>query len=190
MWELINESQTINDPAKKVDVCGLKGVKPGNTDDGSDILKNFYSTEGGVLKAIDPNHLLQMDVEGHGECGISGPGYDTIINIPVVDVGTFHDYSNNYDLSDQFPNGLKERISTTKSAHKPFTLTEAGPSGDFCTYNIKNIEHRFEQSFSEGISGYLPWYVANTCNGTVTYFPDNDIITYVNNYYNTNLKNN
>ena len=81
MWQMVNEAES------KASGGGCSSVN---------VLKNFAADIGGLIKSIDPNHLVSLGTMGAGQCAAQGADYQTLHSLPVIDVCEVHDY---WDLS-------------------------------------------------------------------------------------------
>ena len=55
-------------------------------------LYNFAADVSGLIKSLDPNHLVNLGTMGGGQCGSQGADYQKLGAIPSIYVLEFHDY--------------------------------------------------------------------------------------------------
>jgi hypothetical protein len=75
-WMLMNEAE-----ATRTDGTG-----------DPEALYTFARDVSGVVKSLDPNHLVSLGVIGRGQPGTAGPSYERLHALPTIDMVTFHDY--------------------------------------------------------------------------------------------------
>ena len=112
MWQLMNEAEI-----KTI------GGQCGNPE----TLKSFAADVSAYIKSIDANHLVNIGTMGGGQCGTQGSQYQTLHDIPTVDVCEYHDYNSPTAPmpGDQW-NGLQVRFNQCNALNKPLFIGEAG----------------------------------------------------------------
>ncbi len=77
--------------------------------DHSNIMKRWAQDIGGVVRSIDPNHLISLGTLGGGQCGTQVWQYENVHSIPEIISCEVHDYSHESMPGDQW-NGMQVRI--------------------------------------------------------------------------------
>ena len=190
IWEPVGEAQTIQDVSKNtgylVSKCGVSGVSAGSSGDGAVALTNFFNAESLQLKGLDSEHLISMGTSDHApQCGLYGAGWQNIINLPNIDIASYHDYSDAKNPASESSSGnsnsITNRIAYAKSIPKPFIDGEMGladaPSqvlnksnNDVCSWASANIfsnnpesqrvsiiQSRISAERKLGVSGFMLW---------------------------------
>lgn len=151
-WELVNEPE----------VAVTDGVCVSNSEP---IMASFVHDVGGLIKSIDPNHLVSLGASGNGMCGTIESEYQSVMSDPSIDLCSFHDYygAANTTAYNQY-NGLNVRISQCASLNKPVYIGEAGihlntspVNGSLSTRASYFSQKMSAQSGMQGVVGYLPW---------------------------------
>ncbi len=191
MWELINEPETS-------DCTGYSGTGCYGHQTCVDyaqagvVLRQFFDTVGGDVKALDPSHLIESGVIGTGQCGSDNGNYTYIHQSPSIDVASYHDY--NDDTSpmpgDQW-NGLAVRLSQMKSIGKPLIIGEVGMvafqgGGGCMTLDQRRdaMKAKMDAMFPAGIAGFIPWSRSPDLDTSCNYDIGNTdpLVTLVNAY--------
>jgi mannan endo-1,4-beta-mannosidase len=148
-WQLMNEAE----------------VKPSMqgacSPDAATVLRSFATDVSGLVKSIDPNHLVSLGTIGGGQCGAQGQDYETLHAIPTIDLCEFHDYDPSAPIpGDQF-NGLQVRINQCAALDKPLFVGELGiiPNdvGGTLQARADVLEQKLAAERAAGIEGTLVW---------------------------------
>jgi mannan endo-1,4-beta-mannosidase len=115
---------------------------------GSDGLRRFFDSVGGLIKSIDSKHLVESGVLGTGQCGITGTDFFAAQNTPNVDVVSYHDYGD----STPVPGLLALRLQQAQQLNKPLIVGEVGFLSDCATMQAKR-----PAQFAAGVAGFMPW---------------------------------
>ena len=111
-WQLVNEPEV-----------GDCSVVPEPT--AHDLLKSFAADVSGLIKSIDPHHLVSLGTLGTGQCGAQGGDYEDVMSVPTLDLCEYHDYQPGAMPGDQW-NGLQVRLDQCNALHKPLIVGEVG----------------------------------------------------------------
>jgi hypothetical protein len=120
-------------------------------------LRAFLDTVGGLIKSIDPRHLVESGVLGGNQCGFSLGDYVLSQDTPNIDVLSYHDYAD----PSAVPGGLTLRLQQAKQLNKPIIVGEVGFLSSCSIMSVKQ-----PAQFAAGVSGFLPWNwepAASTC---------------------------
>ncbi len=120
-WQLLNEPE-VNDVSEKRCATDAGGIVRD-----AEILRDFVSDVGGLIKSIDSRHLVSVGVIGGGQCGARGTDYAALHALDVVDLCEYHDYGQptNPIPGDQW-NGLQVRLNQCGALGKPLIIGEMG----------------------------------------------------------------
>jgi mannan endo-1,4-beta-mannosidase len=182
-WELVNEP----------DDSLSSGTCPA---DAGAVMLNFANTVGGLIKSIDPNHLVSLGAAGNGNCGTIQGDYETVMASPDIDLCSFHDYegATNATAYNQW-NGLNVRIQQCADLDKPIYIGESGihlndpaVGGDLDT-RASLLEDKMNAAFNmQGVVGYLPWQFDDRANGSsiddFSYDPGDPALAVMNEFTN------
>jgi hypothetical protein len=115
MWQLVNEGRAINSDGSCTEATALAAELA------------FANDVGGLIKSIDPNHLVSLGVTS-GMCGSDNGDYQTLYASPPIDVCDYHDY--NYPYSPmgltEPNNGLQGTLNHCHADNKPLMVGETG----------------------------------------------------------------
>jgi hypothetical protein len=136
-WELVNEP----------DDSLSSGTCPA---DAGAVMLNFANTVGGLIKSIDPNHLVSLGAAGNGNCGTIQGDYQTVMASPDIDL-----------------------CSQCAALDKPIYIGESGihlndpaVQGNLDT-RASLLEDKMNAAFNmQGVVGYLPWQFDDRANGS------------------------
>jgi hypothetical protein len=150
MWQLMNEAEIKTSSGQ----CGSFQT-----------FWDFAADLSGYIKAIDPNHLVNIGTMGGGQCGAQGAQYQTLHAIPTVDICEFHDYNHPTEVmpGSQW-NGLQVRFDQCAALGKPLFMGEAGIKSN-CTeldcyaqqVRATLMDAKMAAFFNAGGVGYLYW---------------------------------
>jgi len=117
-------------------------------------LHNFFDSVGGLIKSIDPTHLVESGLLGSGQCGVTGVDYVVAQDTPNIDVVSYHDYSDPTPV----PGELQERLQEARQLNKPLIVGEVGFPG---LAQCDAMHLKVSAQFAAGVSGFLPWNWGN-----------------------------
>ena len=148
-WQLVNEAE----------------VKPTSgaacSPNAAQILKSFATDVSGLIKSVDPNHLISMGTIGGGQCGAQGAEYQDVHDIPTIDLCEYHDYTPNQAMPGDVYNGLQVRINQCNALDKPIFVGESGirpvDVGGTLSARARAFQAKFETQFAAGVVGELIW---------------------------------
>jgi CSLREA domain-containing protein len=156
-WQLINEAEYGERlPDGSIAAC------PQGTDLPAEVLKTWAADISGLVKSIDPSHLVSLGSIGNGQCGMQGPHYKVVHDLPTIDLCEYHDYGSPLDPlpGDQF-NGLEVRAQQCDELGKPLFVGEVGIIPDDVGGSLQARADAFEAKrqamFGLGIDGFLIW---------------------------------
>lgn len=152
-WQLVNEPEVM--PFAGADCSTV----PEST--AFQLLFDFATDVAGLIKSIDPNHLVSLGTIGSGQCGAQADDFATLMGIPTLDLCEFHDY-NPSDLvpGDQW-NGLQRRIDQCDALAKPLLVGELGirpmdVGGTFAD-RARVVAGKLCAQLTAGVDGLLLW---------------------------------
>jgi mannan endo-1,4-beta-mannosidase len=144
MWQLINEAE-------------IKTSKSASSCSPTTDLYNFAADVSGLIKSIDPNHLVNLGTMGGGQCGSQGGDYQKLGSIPTIDVLEFHDYGHD---STALPTNLASDIAASKALGKPIFVGEAGiqdTTAGSLSARASEFDAKCTAQFKAGVGGFLVW---------------------------------
>ena len=144
MWQLINEAE-------------IKTGKSASSCSPTTDLYNFAADVSGLIKSIDPNHLVNLGTMGGGQCGSQGGDYQKLGSIPTIDVLEFHDYGHD---STAMPTNLASDITASKALGKPIFVGEAGiqdTTAGSLSARASEFDAKCTAQFRAGVGGFLVW---------------------------------
>ncbi|MEA2518124.1 MAG: mannan endo,4-beta-mannosidase, partial [Chloroflexota bacterium] len=150
MWQLMNEAEA---RTSATGTCS-------STAEAS--VHSWAVDVSGLVKSIDPSHLVSLGTIGNGQCGTSsGTSFQRLHAIPTVDICEYHDYDSPLAPlpGDQW-NGLETRLSQCRTLGKPMFVGEMGVkvSGALTTAaRAADLAAKFDSQFAAGVVGILPW---------------------------------
>jgi endo-1,4-beta-mannosidase len=114
-WQLVNEAEA---------GTSLYGDCP---ESATGSLVAFATDMAGLVKTIDPHHLLSLGSIGSGQCGMEGDAYETVHAVPGIDLCEYHDYDHPTEPvpGDEW-NGLAVRLRQCAELGKPLFTGELG----------------------------------------------------------------
>jgi hypothetical protein len=151
MWQLVNEGEARNSDGS----CSESTA--------ASALLNFSNDVGGMVHALDPNHLVSLGPIS-GECGTNEGDYQTVYSSAGTDVCDYHDYgfpTSPGGNTDPY-NGLGATISRCHAAGKPIMVGEMGIhwtklSNPTLDQRAIDFDAKFSWQFSNGVVGSLMW---------------------------------
>ncbi|HEY7283377.1 MAG TPA: fibronectin type III domain-containing protein [Actinomycetota bacterium] len=152
-WQLVNEPEVL--PQLGADCSTV----PEST--AESVLSSFADDVSGLVKSIDPNHLVSLGTIGSGQCGTQGDDYQTVMSIPTLDLCEYHDYTPGALIpGDQF-NGLQRRIDQCDTIDKPLLVGELGirPTdvGGTPQARANVVSGKLCAQLTAGVAGDLLW---------------------------------
>jgi endo-1,4-beta-mannosidase len=149
-WQLINEAEV--KPSRDAPACSPNAAA---------ILKRFATDVSGMVKSIDPNHLVSLGTIGGGQCGAQSTEYQDVHRVPTIDLCEYHDYQPHDPMPGDQWNGLQVRIDQCNALRKPLFVGETGviPNevGGTLQARATAIDAKLSAQFSAGIVGNLEW---------------------------------
>jgi hypothetical protein len=151
-WQLINEAE----------IQDVEGGDCSLVADAALTLATWADDISGLIKSIDPNHLVSLGTIGGGQCGTQGQEYQDVHAVPGIDLCEYHDYgSPAVPLPGDEFNGFLVRVSQCQTLNKPLFVGEAGiiPNevGGTLQARADAFAAKLAAQFDEGIVGYLAW---------------------------------
>jgi endo-1,4-beta-mannosidase len=144
MWQLMNEAE--------IKTSSSSSCAP--TAD----LYNWATDVSGLIKSIDPNHLVSLGTMGAGQCGSQGADYQKINSISTIDVCEYHDYGHE---TQALPANLVSDIAACKALGKPIFVGESGIKatsvGGTLASRAAAYEAKLTAMLNAGVGGFLVW---------------------------------
>jgi endo-1,4-beta-mannosidase len=151
-WQLLNEA----DLATPSGHCNPSASRT---------LKQFAQDMAGLVKSIDPNHLLSLGSWGLLDCGLAGSAYQDVHRVSGIDLCEIHDYSG---PSSALAPLLQLRISQCRALGKPLFVGEIGvrlQDAGSPANRAAVIRAKLSAQFGAGIAGALLWDWADAGQG-------------------------
>ena len=152
-WQILNEPEVL--PYKGADCSNV----PEST--AESLLQAFASDISGLIKSIDPNHLVSLGTIGSGQCGAQFTDYKQVMSIPTLDLCEFHDYTPGQPIPGDQYNGLQFRIDECNELNKPLLVGELGvkPSdvGGTLADRASTVGSKLCAQLGAGAAGELLW---------------------------------
>ncbi len=147
-WQLMNEATAVSDAS---------GSCP-NQDAAAAALQGWAADMAGLVKSIDPNHLLSIGTSGSTQCGTTGSRYQALYATTGVDICESHDYTApTVSISD----GILFEIASCVSLNKPIFVGELGITGSSVGGSLTERATLFAAKFGAqmvaGMAGELVW---------------------------------
>lgn len=144
MWQLMNEAEVKKD---NTSTCAPA----------SDLF-NFATDVSGLIKSIDPNHLVSLGTMGAGQCGSQGGDYQLINSPSTIDVCEYHDYGHE---TEALPANLVKDIAACNALNKPIFVGESGIKassvGGTLAARAAAFDAKCTAMFKAGVRGFLIW---------------------------------
>jgi hypothetical protein len=188
-WQLVNEAQ-----ASGYDASG--NLSCPNEMDARDALRTFSDTMAGAIRAVDPNHLVDLGTLTTGDCGIANDADYTYVHAGLLGLCEFHDYG--YPAS-PMPAALAGIVSDCRNLQKPVYIGEAGipsdvapdgttpppsptcpappcPTLDTLAERASFFQAKIQAANAVGVSGYVIWVKSPYYDATTDPYdiPDGD----------------
>ena len=147
-WQLLNEPDLANPSGR----CSPSASRT---------LKHFAQDMAGLVKSIDPNHLLSLGSWGLLDCGLAGAAYQDVHSVPGIDLCEVHDYSG---PSKALAPLLQLRVSQCRALGKPLFVGEIGvkvQDAGSPANRAAAIRAKLSAEFAAGVAGALVWDWAN-----------------------------
>ena len=151
-WQLLNETDLANPSGH----CNPSASRT---------LKHFTQDMAGLVKNIDPNHLLSLGSWGFLDCGLAGSAYQDVHSVPGIDLCEIHDYS---APSKSLAPQLQLRLNQCRALGKPLFVGELGvklQDAGSAANRAAAIRAKLSAEFAAGIAGALVWDWANADQG-------------------------
>ncbi len=127
-------------------------------------LRYFFTTVGGQIHLLDPEHLVEADLLGGGHCGTAGSDYQSVGASRGIDFLSVHDYYGAAPLGGDQWNGLALRFAQAKALDKPIITGEVGIEAGIGQSGCVSLQQRAQEmaakmsdQFAEGDSAFLVW---------------------------------
>src|SRR5437773_2400941 len=149
-WQLVNEPDA--------GPCGAVGAQ---------ILQSFADDMTTAIKAVDPNHMVDLGVPG-GCAGDNSTDYTMIVSGQVDLCDVWHDYG---QVATSLPSQIQQRIAICRDLNKPAFAGESGIcadstangdcSGTVTTTTLNQratfFDAKLSAGFTAGLAGYIIW---------------------------------
>ena len=150
MWQLLNEAEV---PLFTTEgLCDEAVAHP--------LLKAWADDVSTLVKAIDPLHLVSIGTIGSGQCGAQYTDYQSLHDLPNVDLCEFHDYGTAVMPGDQW-NGLAFRLEQCATLDKPLFVGETGITPDWLDGTLEARAELFRAKLftqmAAGVVGEVLW---------------------------------
>ena len=147
-WQLVNEPE--------VGDCGAVQEPAATT-----LLRDFAADVTGVIRSVDPMHLISLGTLGGGQCGAQGDDYQTVMSVPGLDLCEYHDYTPGQPIPGDEFNGLQKRIDQCNALGKPLLVGEMGVKpndvGGTLARRADVVAGKLCAQLSAGVAGELLW---------------------------------
>jgi mannan endo-1,4-beta-mannosidase len=164
LWEPMNEPEASTCPAADEPTsCGGHQSCP-NEGVAASALEYFFTTVGGQIHRLDPEHLVEGGFIGSGQCGTSGPDYQAVGASSGLDVLSVHDYYGSTPMGGDQWNGLAVRFAQAKALNKPIITGETGILAgngqrgcESLPQRASDLSAKMSAQFAAGDSALLVW---------------------------------
>ena len=164
MWEPMSEAEASNCPAPyQGNSCYGHQTCP-NEAAAASALKYFFTTVGGQIHLLDPEHLVEAGFLGGNQCGTAGSDYQKVGGSFGIDVLSVHDYYGAAPLGGDQRNGLAVRFAQAKALDEPIITGEAGIWAGVGQAGCVSLQQRAQDmaakmraQFADGDSAFLVW---------------------------------
>jgi endo-1,4-beta-mannosidase len=155
-WQLVNEGEARNPDGTCSEATATAA------------LRSFADDVGGLVKSIDPNHLVSLGTISD-ECGSNEADYGYIYASPSIDLCDYHDYdfyTSPMGNTDSY-NGLQVSLNRCHADGKAFFVGEMGIHWTALTtpttaYRASLLDAKLAAQFGAGSVGELVWCWSNT----------------------------
>ncbi|MBV9099568.1 MAG: cellulase family glycosylhydrolase [Candidatus Dormibacteraeota bacterium] len=158
MWQLVNEGEAASSHGGS---C--------NESAAAQALRSFGDDVTAGMKAVDPNHLVNLGTMGGGQCGTSGADY-AYVNGGRTDVCELHDYAHQVVMGGR-TSGIVPDTHTCGGLGKPLFAGEVGIDASVLpNWSLSGVvtpvtlatravlfQQKMDAMFSLGVSGFLIW---------------------------------
>jgi IPT/TIG domain-containing protein len=164
MWEPMSEPEASTCPAafEPTDCSGHQTCPSEST--AAIALDYFFSTVGGQIHQLDPEHLVEAGFLGSGQCGTVWTDYQSVGASSGIDVLSVHDYYGSEPIGGDRWNGMAERFAQAKALDKPIITGEAGIEAGIGQSGCESLQQRaadlsakMAAQFADGDSAFLVW---------------------------------
>jgi hypothetical protein len=150
-WQLVNEAEV--KPSAASSVCSANA---------GTMLRDFAADVGGLVKSIDPNHLVSLGTLGTGQCGAANDDYSLVHSVSAIDLCEYHDYGSPAAPMPGDPyNGLAKRLQQCQVLNKPLFVGETGivPTdvGGSLGARANAFAAKLDTQFRAGVVGLMAW---------------------------------
>ncbi len=164
MWEPMSEPEASTCPAAfQPDNCSGHQTCPDEAAAAA-ALQYFFTTEGGRIQRLDPEHLVEAGFLGGGQCGTAGSDYQSVGASPGINVLSVHDYYASAPMGGDRWNGMAVRFAQAKALDKPIIAGEGGILAGNGQAGCESLQQRaldlsakIATQFAAGESAYLVW---------------------------------
>jgi mannan endo-1,4-beta-mannosidase len=123
-------------------------------------LQSFAQDMSGLVKSIDPNHLVSLGTIGSGQCGAAGGDYQDLHAVEGIDLCEYHDYQPGALPGDEW-NGMATRLRQCRDLGKPLLVGETGirtaSAGGTLEGRAEAFRAKLDAQFAAGVVGVLAW---------------------------------
>jgi mannan endo-1,4-beta-mannosidase len=152
-WQLVNEPEVL--PENGADCATVPESEAAR------LLKAFAEDISGLIKSIDPNHLVSLGTLGSGQCGTQYTDYEDVHSVATLDLCEYHDYQSSSPMPGDEWNGLQRRLDQCNALGKPILVGELGlrPSdvGGTLRDRANTLDAKLCGEYAAGIAGALEW---------------------------------
>ena len=153
-WQLVNEPDA--------GPCGAAGAQ---------ILRSFADDMTTAIKAVDPNHMVDLGVPG-GCAGDNITDYTTIVSGKTDLCEVWHDHK---QAATPLPLQMRQRIGVCQNLNKPSFTGESGicadiTAGETCSGTVTTatlhqraafFDAKLSAGFNAGLAGYIIWTIGS-----------------------------
>lgn len=146
------------------------------------VLVPFAQDIAGVIRQVDPHHLITLGTQGNGAPGASGPDFRAVYSLPALDFAEVHDWAYWGADDEPMPGGdggnppdadsaqcgrrnapIGCSFAISRELGKPLLVGEAGIQGRDTGQRqtrAQQLGAKMSAAFGAGASGYLIWHVS------------------------------
>lgn len=148
-WQLMNEAE---DAESLHGPCALTAAAT---------LKAWASDMAHLVKSLDQRHLVSIGTIGGGQCGTTGTEYQSLHDLPDVDLCEYHDYGNpRVAIPGDAQNGLQVRLDQCRALGKPLFIGEMGierQAAGSLAQRAALFDAKLAAQAERGVAGWLLW---------------------------------